>query len=181
MKKRNIILTAVFMLLALFIISPAESESLNIVRLHIVAESDSAYDQYVKLRVRDAVLGASQDLSLTDESAADRIKSNLSAIEDTANLVLASYGVSYKAQAQFGEFDFPAKTYGNVTLPAGKYTAVRVVLGGGEGQNWWCVMYPPLCFTNETTANFDKETVDLITKSGNPQFKIKFKILELLS
>ncbi len=180
MKKRNIIFLALFLLFPVFLISPAQGEKLDIVRLHIIAQSDDAYDQYIKLRVRDGVLDASQALSL-DGNAADEIENNLSLIEDAARVVLASYGVTYSVHAQFGEFDFPAKTYGNVTLPAGKYTAVRVVLGNGGGQNWWCVMYPPLCFTSETTANFDKETVDLITKSGSPQFKIKFKILELLS
>ena len=180
MKKRNIIFLAVFMLLPLFIISPAQGEALDIVRLHIIAQSDDAYDQYVKLRVRDAVLDVAKSLSLKEDAAAE-IEKNLSLIEDAAKVVLASYGVDYSAHAQFGEFDFPTKTYGSVTLPAGKYTAVRIILGDGDGQNWWCVMYPPLCFTGETTANFDKETVDLITKSGSPQFKIKFKILELLS
>ena len=180
MKKRNIIFLAVFLLLPIFLISPAQGENLEIVRLHIIAQSDDAYDQYIKLRVRDAVLNAANTLSL-NENAAEEIENNLSLIEDAARVVLASYGVDYGAHAQFGEFDFPTKTYGNVTLPAGKYTAVRVVLGNGDGQNWWCVMYPPLCFTGETTANFDKETVDLITKSGSPQFKIKFKIFELLN
>lgn len=179
MKKRNIIFLAVFMLLPFFIVSPVQGEDLGIVRLHIIAQSDDAYDQYVKLRVRDAVLNAANSLSL-NEDAAEEIENNLSLIEDAARVVLASYGVDYSAHAQFGEFDFPTKTYGNVTLPAGKYTAVRIILGNGAGQNWWCVMYPPLCFTGETTANFDKETVDLITKSGSLQFKIKFKILELL-
>lgn len=180
MKKRNVIFLALFLFFPIFLISPAEGENLDIVRLHVIAQSDDAYDQYIKLRVRDAVLEVSHSLSI-DKEAAVNIKNNLSLIEDAANVVLASYGVDYKAYAQFGEFDFPTKTYGNVTLPAGNYTAVRIVLGKGEGQNWWCVMYPPLCFTGETTANFDKETVDLITKSGSPQFKIKFKILELLN
>jgi len=180
MKKRNVIFLAVFLLLPIFLISPAQGESLDIVRLHIIAQSDDAYDQYIKLRVRDAVLNVANSLSI-NEDASEKIEKNLSLIEDAAKVVLASYGVDYSAHAQFGEFDFPTKTYGNVTLPAGKYTAVRIVLGNGSGQNWWCVMYPPLCFTGETTANFDKETVDLITKSGSPQFKIKFKILELLN
>ena len=171
---------ALFLIFPVFLISPAQGETPDIVRLHIIAESDDPYDQYIKLRVRDAVLIAASSLSL-ENGAAEEIKCNLSLIEDAAKVVVASYGAYYDVHVQFGEFDFSTKSYGNITLPAGKYTAVRVLLGDGNGQNWWCVMYPPLCFTNETTAKFDKESVDIITKSGSLQFKIKLKILELLN
>lgn len=178
MKKIKIILFALFLILPLFIIAPDDGDSLNLVRLHVIASSDGDYDQYVKLRVRDAVLEKAASLPIM-ENPAEVIETNLSLIEDAAKVTLASYGMDYSAKAVFGEFDFPEKSYGNITLPAGKYTAVRIILGKGAGKNWWCVMYPPLCFTDETTANFRSDTLDLITKSGSPRFKIKFRLLEI--
>ena len=172
------ILLALFLLLPIFIVSPAKGEDLCLIRLHVIANSDSEIDQQVKLRVRDAVLEKASSLSLS-ENAEEKIMGSLTEFEDAAKVVLASYGFDYGAQALFGEFDFPTKSYGNVTLPAGKYTAVRVVLGEGEGQNWWCVMYPPLCFTSETTAHFKNDDAALLTSSGTPEFKVKFKRLEL--
>ena len=144
----------------------------GIVRLHILANSDTAEDQALKLKVRDRLLTEAKKSSkpLTD-----------SEIQKVCEAEIKENGYSYTAKIERGRFYFPQKNYENLTLPAGDYNAVRIVIGEGNGQNWWCVMYPPLCFTGETTANFDKETVDLITKSGSPQFKIKFKILELLN
>ena len=173
-----------FLILPLIFISPAEGEDFKngIVRLHVIANSDLEYDQFVKLRVRDAVLKAAKTLSL-DKNAAEEIKNNTDILNDAAKVALMSYGVNSSVKTQFGTFDFPVKSYGNITPPAGQYTAVRVIIGEGVGQNWWCVMYPPLCFTSETCAQFDDETIDLITnglsKSDRPQFKIKFKFLEL--
>lgn len=182
--KRNIIFLMVFLFLPFMLISPAEGETFSseIVRLHVIANSDSEYDQFVKLRVRDAVLKAAKSLSL-EKNAAEEIKNNTDILNDAAKVALASYGSDFSVKTQFGRFNFPVKSYGNITLPAGQYTAVRVIIGEGVGQNWWCVMYPPLCFTSETCAQFDDETIDLITnglsKSDRPQFKIKFKFLEL--
>ncbi len=169
--RRNIIFLAVFLLLPFLLITPAEGENMELIRLHVIANSDSEYDQYVKLRVRDSVLEVSKSLE------PDEIKYSLGLMEDAAKTTLYSYGCDYPVKAVFGEFDFPTKSYGNVTLPAGKYTAVRVIIGDGAGQNWWCVMYPPLCFTDETNAHFDSDL--LPSSSGSPKFKIKLKLLEL--
>ena len=183
-RRRNILFFAFFLFLPFMLISPAEGEdfSSEIVRLHVIANSDSEQDQFVKLRVRDAVLKAASTLSL-ESNATEKIKNNTELLNDAAKVALASYGSDFSVKTQFGRFDFPVKSYGNITLPAGEYTAVRVIIGEGVGSNWWCVMYPPLCFTSETCAEFDEETVDLITNGlpdkDRPQFRVKFKFLEL--
>lgn len=182
--RKEIIFLMVFLFLPFILITPAEGEDFKseIVRLHVIANSDSDEDQFIKLRIRDAVLKSAKNLSL-ETNAAQEIKNNIDILNDAAKVALMSYGSDFPVKTQFGTFDFPVKSYGSITLPAGKYTAVRVIIGDGAGQNWWCVMYPPLCFTSETCAEFDDETVDLITnglsKTDRPQFKIKFKLLEI--
>ena len=182
-RRKSLFFLVIFLFLPLIFLSPAEGENFSseIVRLHVIANSDNEKDQFLKLRVRDAVLKAASNLSLK-ENAAKEIESNISILNDAAKIALASYGSTFSVKTQFGRFDFPVKSYGNITLPQGEYTAVRVIIGEGIGKNWWCVMYPPLCFTSETCAEFDDETVDLITNglhNSRPQFKIKFKFLEL--
>lgn len=186
-RRRRIIVLFFFLLLPFFLITPAEGEDMSagIVRLHVIANSDSEHDQYLKLRVRDAVLDAAKNLPYA-ENAADEIKNNMELIEDAATVALASYDCDYRVKAEFGSFKFPTKTYGNVTFPAGEYTAVRVIIGEGKGKNWWCVMYPPLCFTDETTAHFPDSSSDILSKngltaSGKPQFEIKFKFLDFFN
>lgn len=159
----------------------------NLVRLHIVADSDSDSDQAVKLKVRDAVL-ADVNLNPSTDSRHEII-GNLGRIEETANAVLKENGFTYTAHAEYGKFDFPRKTYKSITLPAGEYYGVRVTLGSGSGHNWWCVMYPPLCFTEsgEATLSADGEKLlrsklgpeayDVINSDGN--ITVKLKIVEL--
>ena len=119
-------------------------------RLHVIANSDSDADQQVKMQVRDAVLEATKDgiLQCTNaQEARAYIEKNLEIIEKTANETLAANGFDYTATAQVGTFHFPDRTYQNVTYPEGDYQALRISLGKGEGHNWWCVMFPPLCLT----------------------------------
>jgi stage II sporulation protein R len=117
-------------------------------RLHIIANSDSEEDQSVKLAVRDEILKLSADgmkKVSSKEEAEEYIRKNLQIIEEKAQEVLDEKDFPYKAKAYLGRFEFPEKTYGNTTYPAGEYEALRIVLGKGEGKNWWCVMFPPLC------------------------------------
>ncbi len=165
----------------------------NLIRLHIIADSDSAEAQEVKLKVRDAVLKSVADkLSSADgEECKSDIINNLDEIENTANAVLEENGFKYKARAEYGKFEFPMKTYKSMTLPAGEYYGVRVVLGSGGGHNWWCVMYPPLCFREGEEVslsreserilreNLDADTYDIITKKDN-EVVVKFKIVEIV-
>ena len=128
-------------------------------RLHVIANSDSAYDQQVKLTVRDAVLHATQD-GITECSnaseAEEYIKDNIDIILKTANATLQECGADYSASANVGTYHFPDKTYQDITYPEGDYRALRIVLGDGAGQNWWCVIFPPLCLS-EIEADDDTE------------------------
>ena len=124
----------------------------KILRLHIIAQSDSEPDQKIKLEVRDYV---SQGLKECKENPYSR--EYLDRIEQLANERLAQLGAPYVASAGLERVYIPKKSYKNITLPSGRYNAVRVVLGRGAGQNWWCVAYPPLCFTEELAGNLSEE------------------------
>jgi len=123
----------------------------NLIRLHIVANSDSWFDQKMKQDVRDAMLVSTADLfrGLTSIDEAEKVlKARLNDVEAIARNVVASYGEDYPVKAELGIFTFPTKVYGDVVLPEGEYKALRIVLGEGQGENWWCVLFPPLCFIN---------------------------------
>ncbi len=157
----------------------------EIVRLHVIANSDSEADQRLKLKVRDAVLNAAG----TEISEAKSIEGLNSAVRSRTDILLSAAeqvirreGYNYNVDIEFGIFPFPAKTYGNVTFPAGDYNAVRVVIGSGEGKNWWCVLFPPLCFTDETympSESLDMLSSDTTAALENKKFKVKFKIAEV--
>jgi len=118
----------------------------DVLRLHVIANSDSASDQRIKLEVRDAVLAFSAQCE-TDSKSEIRsfFAERLDELTEVANGVLKAEGVAYTASLSLGVSHFPDKTYDGVTYPEGDYDALRVVLGEGSGQNWWCVIFPPLC------------------------------------
>jgi stage II sporulation protein R len=147
----------------------------NLIRLHVVANSDSELDQQIKYEVRDAILALTTRMfrDLTSVSEAKAVaESNLKDIERIAESVVASHETSYSVNAELGVFAFPTKVYGSVTLPEGNYEALRIVLGTGQGQNWWCVLFPPLCFINITSddttisADFPLLSEQVTNKSG---------------
>ncbi|MCL6637099.1 MAG: stage II sporulation protein R [Alicyclobacillus sp.] len=126
--------------------APIPAEAL---RLRVVANSDSPADQALKLRVRDAVVRTVAGVVAGAQSAADaraRVQRALPQIQAAAAAVVAQAGVSYGVRTDVGPVPFPTKVYGNQVYPAGTYEALRVTLGAGRGQNWWCVLFPPLCF-----------------------------------
>lgn len=165
----------------------------GLIRLHIIADSDDEEAQAVKLKVRDALLAemgekfAGKDIEMSRQT----IEENLGAIEEIADRTLRENGFTYTSCAEYGKFAFPKKSYGNVTLPAGDYYGVRVILGSGGGRNWWCVMYPPMCFAENSAGEIEgesdkelrdslrDETYDIITGSGG-KIEVKFKIVELV-
>lgn len=165
----------------------------NLIRLHIIADSDSDADQNVKLKVRDAVLQSVGDRmsACSEEECKAEIIENLDEVEKIADEVLRENGFNYTSHAEYGKFYFPEKKYKSMTLPAGEYYGVRVVLGSGEGHNWWCVMYPPLCFKEgeEVTLSresekilrekLDKDTYEIITQKNN-EVVVKFKIVQVV-
>lgn len=129
--------------------------SSGIVRLHILANSDSEEDQRLKTDVRDRILAYVREQNEGCEKL--YMLSHLEEILAVCREEIAEQGYSYAVRAETGRFYFPTKHYQQITLPAGEYDAVRIMIGEGRGQNWWCVMYPPLCFTHETRGELTEE------------------------
>lgn len=137
----------------------------GVVRLHIVANSDSAFDQAAKLKVRDAVLKAERSSMEALTCAADAktlILNDAEKITEAAREALDSLGVEDAVRLSVGDYAFPTRTYQDKTYPAGIYTALRVTIGEGAGHNWWCVMFPPLCIVDigSQTAVLDPNNMD---------------------
>lgn len=153
----------------------------KLVRLHVVANSDSEQDQALKLQVRDAVLEASEGLEAEDLEAA------LPRLQAAAQACLREQGSDDPVTVSLGEERFPTRLYDNFALPAGVYRSLRVTIGAGEGHNWWCVAFPSICFRATAaevqdaavSAGFTEEEVRLITGDGGG-YVLKFKALELL-
>ena len=158
-------------------------------RLHILANSDSNEDQALKIKLRDKILTKYGNLLSRRESiseAIEKITERLPEIKADAGRWIAEMGYDYKVDALIGEEWYERREYEDFSLPAGYYVSLRIIIGEGEGQNWWCVMYPPLCMEIATEAappddgviNYTKEELLLISSSG---YQVKFKILEELS
>lgn len=171
-----------------------EEISDKIIRLHVVANSDSEEDQQLKRKVRDKILQYMTPILSKSVSRAESIEilqTNLTKIIGIANKEILANGKTYKASAKIGEFPFPTKTYGDVALPAGSYEALRIQLGNGEGANWWCVMFPPLCFVDAThgtipdymkaklKTTLSKDDYKLVTSNDELPVQLKFKIVEI--
>jgi len=155
----------------------------EVLRLHIPANSDSERDQEIKLRLRDYVLeqyGTRLSCENDIEQAIAQTEALLPEIEADCNEFLASLGVNYTAKAELTEMYFTTRTYEEVTLPAGTYTALRITLGSGEGKNWWCVMFPPLCIPT-ACAQPTKQLPDvMVNEAENEGVKIEFALFEFV-
>ena len=159
----------------------------KVVRLHVLANSDSEEDQALKLRVRDAVLEqatAILEQSADRREAESRLRGQLLELERIAAKEIAVEGYDYPVTVNLENTDFPTKEYDGFTLPAGEYLALRVIIGEGKGQNWWCVVFPPLCTAasadvpaSALAAGFSEEEVSLITEE-NQGYVLKFKAVE---
>lgn len=183
-------------------VSKVEKVSSNykdkLIRFHVLANSDSEEDQKLKLKVRDEVIKYLQPLLNESNSIKESEKIILSESENIKRIsknIISKNGYTYEVKVNLEYSKFPAKQYSNIVLPAGEYKALRIIIGDGEGKNWWCVMFPPLCFVDENNGVIDKETdkklknvlteeeYKLISgknadKASNK--KLKFKILEIL-
>ncbi len=161
----------------------------SVIRLHVLANSDSEEDQNLKLAVRDAVLGEMEHL-LTDcqslPQAADTLQGAQEHLRQTAEQTLLDAGCHDPVTVLLGKESYPTRNYGDVTLPAGTYTSLRILIGNGEGQNWWCVLFPPLCTeaasSRETlaAAGFTPGQIRILTDSDDPVWVLRFKVLEWL-
>ena len=163
------------------IVTDSQAVHDELLRLHVVGASDSKEDQEVKLRVRDAVLGSLEVglKQVTDPQAAyDYVARMLPKVEEAANRALAAAGFSDTVAVSLTEEAFPTRDYDTFSLPAGVYKALRVVIGEGEGKNWWCVVFPQLCMGEEfvETASLSGELSETLTG----EYEIRFWLLEKL-
>ena len=149
----------------------------GIIRLHVIANSDSDFDQELKLKVRDEVISSVSDLSANSSIEKSRkwLESQLDDLEGTAEEVIRDNGCNYKAEAELGVRWIPEKTYGDLYFPAGNYEALTITLGKGEGENWWCVLFPPLCLITE-----DEEQLEELGLESEDQIKVKSWLREVL-
>ncbi|ENK1244055.1 stage II sporulation protein R [Clostridium botulinum] len=168
----------------------------KIIRFHVLANSDSIEDQSLKLKVKDEIINYMMpklDKSSSIDESRKILKENDKEIKRIAEDIINKNGYKYSVNTHLGQDEFPIKTYGNITLPQGKYEAYKIVIGNGEGQNWWCVMFPPLCFvdvtkgevsTKETEQKMKKvlkeEELKSIKNSKN-SYEIKFKVVEKIN
>ena len=155
----------------------------SMLRLHVVANSDSKRDQKLKLKVRDELLKTGNTLfdgTLTKENAELKLKDKIQFLENSAENVLKKYGCNDKVKITLGKYYFGTRSYEDFTVPAGFYDAIKVEIGKAKGQNWWCVMFPPLCIP-AVSENYD----EVFTQSGNQvlssdvNYDVRFKIVEI--
>lgn len=164
-------------------------------RLHILANSDSQEDQALKYLVRDELISYMNQLCKDVSSKEEVIRLANAHQEDFKNIaenVISENGFSYPVNVEIGSFSFPTKHYGNLSLPAGIYDALRISIGKAEGQNWWCVLFPPLCFISPATGiveeenmqqieeNLSPDEVRLISDSEDSSVRFQFKIVEVM-
>lgn len=193
-----IVLLCIYTFLCAYSYVQAISEDLSnsVFRLHVLANSDSQEDQDLKYKVRDSLLEYMNELCAdcsTKEEAMALAIENQATFEQIALDTIHEQGYSYSVKINIGEFDFPTKTYGDISLPAGTYDALRVEIGEAEGQNWWCVMFPPLCFIDVSSGIVDESSKELlenelteeefalVSDDSDSEINFKFKLLEFFS
>ena len=177
--------------------SSTESYKEKLIRFHVIANSDSDEDQELKLKVRDEVISYLQpklENSNSIEESEKIIKNEYKTLENISKKVISKNGYNYIVKVGLEYSNFPAKQYSSVVLPAGKYKALRIIIGEGKGKNWWCVMFPPLCFIDDQNGIIDEKTdkklkevlteeeYDLIMAKNKNEVKnleFKFKITEV--
>lgn len=157
----------------------------DVLRLHVIANSDTSVDQNLKLRLRDYILQEGKDIfngSVNVENAVEKIEPVLPELEKSAKAFVNQAGFDYDVKITLSNEYFTTRTYETVTLPAGKYLALRVVIGSGEGHNWWCVMFPPMCVPaadkkDEIENVFSEKEIKLV--ESKPKYEPRFKVVEI--
>ena len=165
----------------------------SVFRLHVIANSDSTEDQNLKYKVRDSLLNYMNSLCVdinSKEEALLMVEKHKDDLNRIAHDVIHSEGFNYSVNINIGNFNFPTKNYGDISLPAGIYDALRVEIGNANGQNWWCVMFPSLCFIDINNGivkedsksilekDLSKESYAIVSRKTDYTVKFKFKILE---
>lgn len=166
----------------------------SIFRLHVIANSDTKEDQNLKYIVRDKLIEYMNSISLNAKNKEDAMKianMHINDFNEIAKQTIIDNGYNYDVDVEIGNFSFPTKTYGDISIPAGSYDALRVKIGQAKGQNWWCVMFPPLCFVNVSSGivpdeskkvlqnELSEEEYSIISDTNSAEIKFKFKIIEL--
>ena len=185
-----ILLSALLLLIALLSILPIHSESLiydEVLRLHVIANSDSDADQELKLLVRDAILEETQKIlkNVKSREEAEKIISEHSALlENIALETVRKNRFDYSVTLELGKEKYPTKNYESCAFPSGEYLSLRIKIGEASGENWWCVLFPPLCLSAATDKDaftpvgITDSQYQIITETDNPKYKIRFKLLE---
>lgn len=194
-----ILLLAFYIFISAYSYSKSVSHDLcdSVFRLHVLANSDSKQDQDLKYLVRDSLIKYMNDICSNVENKDEAISIANAHLDDFKQIALdtiKSQGYSYNVSVEIGNFDFPTKTYGDISFPSGYYDALRVNIGDAKGQNWWCVMFPPLCFVDVSSGIVPDDSKDLINNELNSEeefalisddssfdIKFKFKILEFFN
>ncbi len=193
-----IILICVYTIFCAYSYVQAVSSDLkeSVFRLHVIANSDSEEDQNLKYKVRDNLLKYMNDICSTCTTKAEAIEiaeTHLDDFKQIAESTILNNGYSYDVNVELGEFEFPTKSYGNISFPAGIYDALKVKIGKSEGHNWWCVMFPPLCFVDISNGvipedskkvlenELTQEEFALISDDSSSAINLKFKLLEIFS
>lgn len=197
-KKFTMLIFLVFIYLTISALSYTNavctSISDSVFRLHVIANSNSVEDQNLKYHVRDNILQYMSSITsgITDKEKIMKIVSdNLETFKKIAQETVYQNGFNYNISIEIGNFKFPTKTYGDISFPPGFYDALKIKIGNAEGQNWWCVMFPPLCFIDVSSGIVPDESKEILESelpneeylliSGNEkENKIKFKIIEVL-
>ncbi|MBQ3483816.1 MAG: stage II sporulation protein R [Clostridia bacterium] len=195
MKRTVGFLCAAAMLVAALLILPIHGEAAvydRVIRLHVLANSDSKEDQALKLTVRDAVIKETEvllkDAETRDEAEAI-LAANLDRVADAAAQAVRDAGWDASVDVSLGKEEYPTRYYENLAFPAGEYLSLQVKLGKAEGKNWWCVLFPPLCLSAASAeqqteeaflaAGLTGEQYRMIADTDNTKYKLRFKILEL--
>ena len=164
--------------------SVCENLQNDVFRLHIIANSGSEQDQSLKLKIRDGILEYTSKLFAECKDRDEAIiaaKENLEDIKRFSQDMVYTYGYGYKVDAYITEMDFDTRIYEDFTMPAGKYQALRIVIGNGNGHNWWCMLYPALCIPsaqqNKPELSLDENEIDVISNSD--KYEVKFRLVEI--
>lgn len=201
-KFKRLILLILLLFLYIFIaaqnyVSAVSSNLSNAVfRLHVIANSDSKEDQELKLKVRDELLNYMNDICSncsTKQQAISIVETHKTDFKKIAEQTIKNNGYNYSVKINIGNSYFPTKNYGDISLPAGLYDALKVEIGNANGQNWWCVMFPSLCFVDISTGivddeakqnleeNLESESYSIISDNNKYDVKFKFKIIEFFA
>lgn len=191
-----LILLCIFILISAISYVDAVSTDISnsVFRLHVIANSDSQEDQELKYKVRDAVLeymsSIAKDCS-TKEEIVELAINHKQEFYDIAKQVIIDNGYDYDVNINIGNFEFPTKYYGDISFPSGNYDALRIEIGNSSGQNWWCVMFPPLCFVDVTSGvvpdeskvvlqdTLTDEEYSIISNQTSSDIKLKFSLIEM--